>query len=167
MAQTRMTENSIDASLDALLRGANSGDSNQARQLHDMLDQMLNETETSQGQLWLTDHARMLLAGMHRELAHCEETGPALQRHVLDAVWLKRDITRWKDSCTFVNDLRVAIAVANELCEQTTAGGSPNIDAAAMAVEANGGFGLSAAGISEIYEEIAATVGGFKEISSH
>ena len=166
MAHARMDERTINASLDAYLHGAEQGDVNQARKLHDMLDGMLTGKDDEGGQLWLTDHARMVLAGMHRELSHCEERGHSLEEHVLDAVRLKPRRGHWKDSCNFVNDLRVAIAVAHELCEQNAAGGETDLDSAVRAVEADGHFGLEAERIRDIYEEIADTVGGFKEISN-
>lgn len=166
MAQARMDEATINASLDAYLHGAEKGDVNQARKLHDMLDRMLSEQEGVRGRLWLTDHARMVLAGMHRELSHCEEKGHELEEHVLDAVRLKPRRGHWKDSCNFVNDLRVAIAVAHELCEQNQAGADTDLDAAVRTVERNGPFGLEAKQIRDIYEDIADTVGGFKEISN-
>lgn len=165
MAHPRLDESTINASLDAYLHGAEKGDVNQARKLHDLLDRMLTEQYEKDGRLWLTDHARMLLAGMHRELSHCEEKGHALEDHVLDAVRLKPRRGHWKDSCNFVSDLRVAIAVAHELCMQTNAGQSVDLDAAVKAVEQDGGYGLSADRIRDIYDEISDTVGGFKEIS--
>jgi hypothetical protein len=162
-----LDESTINASLDAYLHGAEKGDVNQARKLHEMLDRILSGREERDGKLWLTDHARMLLAEMHRELSHCEEKGHSLEQHVLDAVRLRPRRGQWKDSCNFVNDLRVAIAVAHELCEQTKAGDSSNLDAAARTVELDGQFALQADRIKEIYEEIADTVGGFKEISNY
>lgn len=165
MAHARMDEATINASLDACLHGAEHGDVNQARKLHDLLDRMLTEQEDSNGRLWLTDHARMLLAGMHRELSHCEETGHNLEDHVLNAVRLKPRRGHWEDSVYFVNDLRVAIAVAHELCEQSKDGGEIDIEAAVHAVEKHGDYGLDADRIRHIYDEIADTVGGFKEIS--
>ncbi|MEJ2384337.1 MAG: hypothetical protein P8Y54_08045 [Xanthomonadales bacterium] len=167
MAHPRLDESTINASLDAYLHGAEKGDVNQARKLHEMLDRILSGREERDGQLWLTDHARMLLAEMHRELSHCEETGHGLEEHVLDAVRLKPRRGQWKDSVNFVNDLRVAIAVAHELCEQTRAGDETDIDAAVRAVEEEGPFKLPATRIRAIYDEVADTVGGFKEISSH
>jgi hypothetical protein len=160
-----MDESTINASLDVFLHGAEKGDVNQARKLHELLDRMLTGQEEQNGKLWLTDHARMLLAGMHRELSHCEEKGHSLEEHVLDAVRLKPRRGQWKDSCNFVNDLRVAIAVAHELCEQGKAGAEPNLDHAVRAVEQEGHFGMPANRIREVYEEISDTVGGFKEIS--
>jgi len=160
-----MDEATINASLDACLHGAESGDVNQARKLHDMLDRMLTEQDDRNGRLWLTDHGRMLLAGMHRELSHCEEKGHSLEEHVLDAVCLKPRRGHWKDSGSFVKDLRVAIAVAHELCEQSKSGSGLDVDVAVRAVEAHGDFGLKADRIRKIYDEIADTVGGFKQIS--
>mgnify|MGYP001815262356 CR=1 FL=1 len=165
MANPRLDESTINASLDAYLHGAEKGDVNQARKLHEMLDRILSGREERDGKLWLTDHARMLLAEMHRELSHCDETGHSLEEHVLDAVRLKPRKGQWKDSCNFVSDLRVAIAVAHELCEQTRVGGESNLDAAVRVVEEDGHFQLQADRIRDIYEEIADTVGGFKEIS--
>ena len=165
MTHARMAEAAINASLDAHLHGAQHGDVNQARSLHDMLDKILVEEETDEGRLWLTDHARMLLAGMHRELSHCEETGPALTEHVLDAVRLKPREGHWHNSCDFVADLRVALAVANELCQLNKAGHEQDLDVAVTRVVENGDYDATA--IRDIYEEIAATVGGFREMTRY
>lgn len=165
MTQARMAEAAINASLDAFLHGARHGDVNQARRLHEMLDQMLIEQETDKGRLWLTDHARMLLAGMHRELSHCEETGPALTEHVLDAVRLKPREGHWLDTCDFVADLRIALAVANELCQLRETGCEQDLDVAVAKVVESGSYDLDAAKIRDIYEEIATTVGGFREMT--
>ena len=62
MTNRRMAEATINATLDAHLHGAREGDAGEARQLHDMLDQMLTERELPEGRLWLTDHGKMLLA---------------------------------------------------------------------------------------------------------
>ena len=43
MTHARMAEAAINASLDSYLHGAQSGDVNQARYLHDLLDKMLIE----------------------------------------------------------------------------------------------------------------------------
>ena len=61
MMNTRMSEATINASLDAYLHGAQEGDTSQARRLHEMLDFMLTEREMPEGQLWLTEHGKMLL----------------------------------------------------------------------------------------------------------
>ena len=165
MTHARMAEAAINASLDAYLHGARDGDVNQARCLHDMLDKMLTEQETDEGRYWLTDHARMLLADMHRQLSHCEETGSALSEHVLDAVRLRPRKGHWEDPCNFVNDLRIALAVANELCVQKAEGRDKDLDVAATRVADSGDYDLEAMKIKEIYEEIAATVGGFREMT--
>ena len=165
MTNRRITEATINASLDAHLHGAREGDASEARQLHDMLDQMLTERELPGGRLWLTDHGKMLLARMHRELSHCESAGDHLRDEVLDAVQFKPHHQAWEDSCSFVHDLRVAMTVAHELCVQRDAGKTPDVAEAAAAVASRGEFGLNADQLAEVYEEIAATVGGFREIS--
>lgn len=165
MIDTRMDEAAIDARLDAYARGAREGDGAQARHLHEMLDAMLTEGETPDGRLWLTDHGRMLLAGMHRELGRCEATGPSLADAVLEAVRLKPGRHHWDDTCSFIRDLRLAITVANEMCEQREAGGSADLTRAAETVAKGGEFGSNPAQIREIYNEIAATVTGFREIA--
>lgn len=166
MTHAKMAETSINASLDAYLHGAQHGDVNQARQLHDMLDKMLSERETDEGRYWLTDHARMLLADMHRQLSHCEESGNALSDHVLDAVRLKPRQGHWQDSCDFVADLRIALSVANELCQQNKSGCAQDLDLAAANVAESHEYELDAGQIKEIYEEIASTVGGFREMTN-
>ncbi len=166
MTHTRMDEASINASLDRYLHDAREGDVNQARRLHEMLDDMLSGKDSENGQLWLTEHGRLLLAHMHRQLSHCEGTGHDLEDDVLDAVWLKPRRGHWDDSCSFVNDMRIAIAVADQLCEQRKAGGELDFAAAVNAVEDTGGYGKTAQQIADIYEEIATTVGGFREMSS-
>ena len=165
MTITRLDESTINASLDAYLHGAREGDVSQARQLHEMLDLMLTERESPDGQLWLTDHARMLLAEMHRELSKCEGSENQLREKVLDAVQLKPAADHWKDTCSFVHDLRIATAVANELCLQRNAGEETDLAAASRAVAEAGEFDLTPSAIGNIYQEIAATVGGFREIS--
>ena len=165
MTHARLPEATINASLDASLHEAQHGDINQARHLHDMLDKMLSERETEEGRYWLTDHARMLLADMHRQLSHCEETGDALSEHVLDAVRLRPRKGHWADPCNFVDDLRIALAVANELCVQNRDGCDQDLDQAVTRVASQGEYGLDAAKIRDIYEEIAATVGGFREMT--
>lgn len=165
MTHTRMEEAAINASLDACLHGAKEGDTNQARRLHELLDLMLTERDTEDGQMWLTDHGRMLLAGMHRQLSHCEGGGPQLQESVLDAVQLKPSQGHWQDTCEYLHDLRVAISVANELCEQRAAGGEPSVSAAAEAVAKRAEFDLSSSRVLEVYEEVASTLGGFREIA--
>ena len=166
MTHTRMDEASINASLDRYLHGAREGDVNQARRLHEMLDNMLTGTDSEGGQLWLTEHGRLLLARMHRQLSHCEGTGHDLEDDVLDAVWLKPHRGHWDDSCSFVNDMRIAIAVADEICQQRKAGQELDFESAVKAVEKSGGYDKSAEQIADIYEEIASTVGGFREMSS-
>jgi hypothetical protein len=165
MSNVRLDESTINASLDACLHGAQEGDAYQARRLHEMLDQMLMERELPDGQLWLTDHGKMLLAEMHRQLSRCQGKGDHLSETVLDAVQIKPRQAHWQDTCSFVRDLRIAINVANELCEQRDVGEQPDIERAARAVAGHGEFDLDATHIREIYDEIASTVGGFKEIS--
>jgi hypothetical protein len=165
MTHKHMDEAAINASLDAYLHGAQEGDAHQARRLHEMLDFMLTEREISDGQLWLTDHGKMLLANMHRQLSHCEGDGDQLRDTVLDAVQLKPHKGHWQDTCSFLRDLRIATTVANELCEQRDAGNKPDVTQAAQAVAERGEFNLSASRICEVYDEIALTVGGFREIS--
>ncbi len=165
MTHARLDESAINASLDAYLHGARDGDINQARQLHDLLDRALTEQETDDGRLWLTDHARMLLADMHRQLSHCEETGAALTEHVLDAVQLRPRAGQWPDPCNFVADMRVALAVANELCQQNQAGCAQDLDLAVAQVAEAGEYGTDAAKIRRTYDVIADTVGGFREMT--
>jgi len=165
MTQTRMDEATINASLDACLHGAKEGDIDQARRLHELLDLMLTERETKDGQMWLTDHGKMLLAGMHRQLSHCQGSGQELRETVLDAVQLKPRQGHWHDTCEYLHDLRVAIAVANELCEQRAAGKKPNVSKAAKAVAGRGEFKLEPARVREVYDEVASTLGGFREIA--
>ncbi len=165
MIGTRMDEAAIDARLDIYARAAREGDTEQARSLHEMLDFMLTERETPEGQLWLTDHGRMLLAGMHRDLCHCEATGHGLANAVLEAVRLKPHPHHWDDTCSFIRDLRLAITVANEMCAQREAGGEPDLARAAEAVAEGGEFGSNPAQIREIYDDVASTVSGFREIA--
>ena len=54
MAHPRLDESTINASLDAYLHGAEKGDVNQARKLHEMLDRILSGREERDGKLWLT-----------------------------------------------------------------------------------------------------------------
>jgi hypothetical protein len=143
MNTTRMREAALDASLDACLHDARSGDTRQARRLHELLDHMLTEREGAEGRFWLTDHGRQVLAEMHRGLS------------------------RFPDSDEKIVDLRVSISVANELCEQRESGDEPNMEAAAERVAERGEFGLDASRIRDVYEEVAAAVGGFREISAH
>jgi hypothetical protein len=165
MTHTRMDEAAINASLDACLHGAKKGDPEQARRLHEMLDLMLMERETEDGKLWLTDHGKMLLAGMHRQLSRVEGSGHRLHETVLDAVQLKPRQGHWHDTCEYLHDLRVAIAVANELCEQQASGGRASVSKATKIVADRGEFELEAGRIREIYEEVASTLGGFKDIA--
>ena len=165
MTAKHMDEAAINASLDAYLHDAQEGNTYQARRLHELLDQMLTEREVGEGQMWLTDHARMVLAEMHRRLSHCEGEGHALSDNVLEAVQLKPHRSAWQDACSWVKDLRVAISVAAELCEQKNAGASPDIPAAAHTVAERGDFDLSASQICEIYEEVASNTGGFDQFA--
>ena len=164
MTHVRMNEATINASLDAFLHGAQEGNPDQARQLHEMLDLMLTEREKDGRQLWLTDHGRQLLAQMHRQLSHCEGGGQQLHETVMEAVQLKPHHGRWQDTCDYLRDLRVAIAVANELCVQRSAGGQPDLGQAARVVAERGEFELEATQIREVYDEIAANVVGFRDI---
>jgi len=163
MTNKRMDEAIINTSLDAYLHGAKKGDADQARRLHEMLDLMLTERKIPDGQLWLTDHGKVLLADMHRQLSQCE--GDHLRDTILDAVQFKPRKGHWQDTCSYLRDLRIATSVANELCEQRDAGRKPNITQAAKAVADRGEFGLSPTRICEVYDEIASTLGGFREIS--
>jgi hypothetical protein len=165
MTDKRMTEATINASLDAYLHGAEEGDAYQARHLHEMLDQMLTEREIPAGQLWLTDHGKMLLADMHRQLSHCVGGGDHLRDTVLDAVQFSPRKGSWQDTYSYLRDLRIAITVANELCEQRCASGKPSVTRAAQAIADRGEFGLDQARICEVYNEVASVVGGFKEFS--
>ena len=167
MTGTRMNEATINASLDAYLHGAQQGDPQQARQLHELLDLMLTEREIPEGQLWLTDHAKMLLAEMHRQLAKCKGNGEPLHELVLEAVQLKPHQGHWHDTCSFLRDLRIATTVANELCQQRDAGREPDVSLAAKVVAESGEFGITPSNIIDIYDEIASSVRGFKEISCH
>lgn len=165
MMHKQVDEAVINASLDAYVHGALEGDAAQARKLHEMLDSMLTGRDTPEGQLWLTDRGRMLLAEMHRQLGHCEGTGQQFAHAVLEAVRLKPHQGHWDDTCTFIRDLRLAITVANEMCEQREAGGKPDLAKASEVVAEGGEFGSNPARIREVYDEIAATVGGFREIA--
>jgi hypothetical protein len=160
-----MNEGAINATLDAYLHGARDGDVLQARRLHEMLDSMLTEREISDGQLWLTDHARMVLADMHRQLSQCKGDGENLRETVLEAVQYKPHTGHWHDTCDYLHDLRIALSVTNELCAHRAAGKDPDVGRAAKAVAASGEFGLDASRIKAVYEEIASSVSGFKEIS--
>lgn len=166
MNDKRMSETAINASLDACVKAARAGDADQGRRLHHLLDGMLSGRETPEGRMWLTDHGRMLLAEMHRHLAHAEGGGEHLRELVLDAVQLRPRKGHWQDNCSFVRDLRVAISVANELCEQRGAGKEPDVGRAASTVAGRGEFELDPDSIRKVYNEIAESVGGFKEISA-
>ena len=166
MTDKRMAEASINDSLDAYLHGAEEGDPYQARHLHEMLDLMLTEREIPAGQLWLTDHGKSLLADMHRQLSHCEGGGEHLRDTVLDAVQFRPRKDGWQDTYSYLRDLKIAITVANELCEQRCAGGKPSVTEAAKTIADRGEFGLDPARICEVYDEIASTVGGFREFSN-
>lgn len=165
MTHVRMDEATINASLDAFLHDAREGNAEQARRLHEMLDLMLTEREKDGRQLWLTDHGRQLLAQMHRQLSRCEGGGQHGHEKVLEAVQLKPHHGRWPDTCDYLRDLRVAIAVADELCTQRSSGGRPSLNKAARAVAERGEFGIAAGRVREVYDEIAANVVGFKEIA--
>jgi len=165
MTMTRMNEGAINASLDAFLHGAKEGDVRQAQKLHKMLDSMLTERDAGGGRLWLTDHGRMLLAEMHRQLGQVEGSGDRLREHVLEAVQYKPHIGHWDDTCSYLHDLRIAIAVANELCAQRSAGNEPDVSRAAAVVADSGEFALDAPHIISVYEEIASTVSGFNAIA--
>jgi hypothetical protein len=165
MIHKRMDEASINTALDAYLHGAQEGDFHQARQLHEMLDLMLTERELPDGQLWLTEHGKMLLADMHRQLSHCAGEGDQLRDTVLEAVQLKPHQGKWKDTCSYVRDLKIAITVANELCEQRNTGRNPDITEAAQVVADSGEFDMDLSRICEVYDEIASTVGGFREFA--
>ena len=161
MTRERLAEATIDARLNAYLHGAREGNVEQARHLHEMFDQMLIGKEASDGQLWLTEHGKKLLADMHRQLSHCEGSGDDLQQHVMEAVRLNPHRGQWKVPTGYVEDLRIAIAVANHLCEQRGAGEKPDVARAAQAVADSGEFSLGPQEIGEVYDEIASTVGGF------
>lgn len=165
MIETRMDEAAIDARLDLYARAAGEGDTEQARHLHELFDFMLTERETEEGRLWLTDHGKMLLAGMHRDLGRCKTSGQGLADSVLQAVRLKPNPHHWDDTCSFMRDLRLAITVANEMCAQREAGDEPDLARAAEAVAEGGEFGSNPAQIREIYDDIASTVSGFREIA--
>ena len=165
MTLMRMSEAAINHSLDACLLAAKAGDAQQARRLHDMLDSMLIEREEPEGRMWLTEHGRMLLAEMHRRLSHCDGSGEHLHTTVMEAVQLKPHPEHWADNCSFVRDLRVAIAVANELCEQRSDGEQPDLDGAISRVAARGEFDLSEPRIRAVYDEISSEVPGFRSIS--
>jgi hypothetical protein len=165
MIKNRMNEAAIDARLDECIRGAHSGDVGQARELHDILDAMLTERDTPEGRLWLTDHGRQFLARMHRDLSHCEGAGPRLADAVLAAVRLNPHPAHWDDTCSFIRDLRLAITVANEMCEQREAGSNPDVARAAETVAKGGEFGPNPEYIRHVYDEIAATVTGFRDIA--
>lgn len=166
MHNKRMSEAAINAALDACVKAAKAGDADQGRRLHQMLDHMLTGRVTPEGCMWLTDHARMLLAEMHRRLSHAEGGGEHLREVVLDVVQLKPHKGHWQDNCSFVRDLRVAISVANELCQQRGAGKKPDLAEAACAVAGRGEFDLPSERIREVYDEIAESVGGFREMSA-
>lgn len=166
MTSMRMDARTLDTRLDASLHAADLGDPVQARALHDLLDAMLTEREGPEGRYWLTDHGRMVLAGMHRDLSHCDGEGARLRDHVLEAVHLNAGTGHWKDSCSYVSDLRLAIAVANELCEQRREGEDPDLELASRAVARTGEHGKNAAHIQEVYRQVAATVGGFRELAN-
>lgn len=165
MIHKRMNEASINTALDSYLHGAKEGDFHKAQQLHEMLDFMLTEREVPEGKLWLTEHGKMLLAEMHRQLSHCEGKGNRLRDDVLEAVRLRPHRGKWKDTCSYVRDLKIAISVANELCEQRNAGTKPDLTDAAQIVADGGEFGLDSSQIRAVYDEIASTVGGFKEFA--
>ncbi len=164
MITTRMSEGAINASLDAFLHDAQEGDALHARKLHELLDSMLIEREMAEGKLWLTEHGKMLLADMHRQLSKCTGSGDHLRDIVLEAVQFKPHKGHWEDTCSYLHDLRVAIAVANELCSQRKAGQESDVFGAAKAVADSGEFDMDQDRIIEVYEEIASTVSGFRNI---
>ena len=159
-----MDEATINATLDAFLHGAQTGDVEQARKLHETLELMLIEREIPAGQMWLTEHGKEILANMHHQLSECNGCGERLRDVVLDAVRLGPHKGSWQDTSSFFHDLQIATAVANELCEQRGVGLRPSISRAAKSVANAGHFNLSPARIGEIYDEIASTVDGFREI---
>ncbi|MBT8063613.1 MAG: hypothetical protein HKP16_01455 [Xanthomonadales bacterium] len=165
MIHHRMNEAAIDASLDARLDEAREGNLYEARRLHEMLDQMLMEKDTPEGRLWLTEHGKMLLADMHRQLSHCSGGGQELRESVLESVNLKPHRGKWPDTCSFIRDLRVATSVANELCKQRDDGSIPDLVKASEAVALKGEFEIDALHIQEVYDEVSQTIGGFREIS--
>lgn len=165
MTSTRMNEGAINASLDSYLHDARNGDVLQARRLHQLLDSMLTEREVSDGQFWLTDHARMVLAEMHRQLSQCKGNGENLRETVLEAVQYKPHTGHWHDTCDYLHDLRIALTVSNELCAQRGAGREPDVDLAVNAVADGGEFNLDASRIRAVYDEVASSVSGFREIS--
>jgi hypothetical protein len=167
MIHERVDESTINASLDAYLHGAQEGDTHQAQHLHELLEMMLKEKELPEGRLWLTEHGKALLAEMHHELSLCEGKGDHLANRVLDAVQLKPHEGKWHDTNSFLRDLRIAIALANELCEQRDTGLAPDVILAANRVAERGEYQMDPFEICDIYEEIAAEVGGFKEISRY
>lgn len=165
MTLIRMSEANLNASLDSCLHGAQAGDSDEARHLHTMLDSMLTERDGPGGRMWLTEHGREVLAEMHRNLSHCDGGGEHLHHAVMQAVRLQPREDPWTDNCRFVRELRVAIAVANELCVQRDAGGQPDLAAATRTVANRGDFDLSESRIREIYDGISSAIGGFTEIA--
>lgn len=164
MTTTRMPEGAINASLDAYLHGARQGDALKAKKLHEMLDSMLTEKELADGRLWLTEHGKMVLADMHRQLSQCEGNIDQIKDVVLEAVRFKPHTGHWDDTCSYLHDLRVALAVANELCTQRGAGQDPDISRATKVVADSGEFDLAPQQLIEVYEEIASTVSGFRDI---
>jgi hypothetical protein len=163
MTGKRMAEATINASLDAHLHSAKAGDLEQARHLHKLFDHMLMEKELPDGKLWLTEHGKTLLAEMHRELGHCEGGGEQLRSRALEAVRLHPHGSPGEENYAYVQDLRVAIAVANELCEQRSAGEKPDVARAAQAVARSGQFSLDEPRICAIFDEVSTSVGGFKK----
>jgi hypothetical protein len=162
-----MDETRINASLDTLLHHAREGDVSEARKLHEFLDSMLLEREQPEGKLWLTDHGRLLLAEMHRHLANCKGDDRHLGEEVLEAVELKPHPERWPNTCAYLHDLRVATAVANELCEQSKAGRQASVEHAAQTLFERGDYGIEPERICEIYDRISSTIAGFREISRY
>jgi len=84
----------------------------------------------------------------------------------LDAVQFRPRKGNWQDTYSYLRDLRIAITVANELCEQRCTSGKPSVPRAAETIAERGEFGLDPARICEIYDEVASTVGGFREFSN-
>jgi hypothetical protein len=126
-------------------------------------------------------HTRMDEAAINASLDAClhgareGDSNQARRLHeLLDLMLMERETEdgklkprqgHWRDTCEYLHDLRVAIAVANELCEQRTGGGKANVSKAAKIVADRGEFELEAGRIREVYEEVASTLGGFREIA--
>ncbi|MBT8047055.1 MAG: hypothetical protein HKN57_08845 [Xanthomonadales bacterium] len=164
MTHNLISESTIDASIDAYLHGAKTGDVKQAKRLHEMLEQMLIGRELPEGQMWLTNHGREVLADMHAQLSKCDDCDERLRDVVLDAVRLGPRKGNWHDTSSFFHDLQIATTVANELCVQREEGLAQNVELAAQTIAEGGKFDLTPNQINAIYDAIADTVEGFKEI---